>query len=311
VTTQSYSQCIEKVLRYLAPRPCQQVDLHSNYTAASGDIVIDGASPAAQAVRPGSVLEVGTNVMYVLEVSSDSNPIVTVVAGYQGSTDANASSGALVSINPRFTRFDISQAINDELYSLSSPSNGLGQVLTVQLSYIPTFDGYDLGANFDSATSKILGISYAIVAPTKRNPPIRRGDYRVLRNSVDGTFPSGNGLILSNDEYGSRAQPGFPITVAFLAPFSPLVNLSDDLLTVAGVPQTMQDIVAMGAEERLATDREIQRNATNAQPDPRKAPEVPAGGMRAATGGLIVRRQRRIDEERARLFRAWPEMEYR
>lgn len=128
---------------------------------------------------------------------------------------------------------------------------------------------------------------------------------------MDGDFPTGNGIIISNDSYGERAQPGFPITVTFLAPFKTLANLSDDLLTVAGVPLTAQDIVVMGAEERLASDREIARNTTGSQPDPRKATEVPAGAMRGATAALVARRQRRINEEADRIWRSYPQMEWR
>lgn len=317
MATNTFGATIEKVLRYLAPRPAQQVALYANYTAASGTMTINGAQPGAQAVRPGSVLEIGTSVFYVLAVSTDSNPVVTVVGGYQGSTDVSATAGALVSINPRFTRFDCGVAINDEILSLSAPSIGLGQIVPIEVTYIPTYDGYDLTSAFDSQSSKVLEISYKIVAPTRRHPLIRRGDYRVIRNNVDGDFPTGNGVVLSNnglygdDGWGSRAQPGFPITVIILAPFTPVVNLSDDLLTVGGIPATQQDIVVMGAELRLATDREIQRNATNAQPDPRKATEVPAGAMRAATAALELRRQRRINEEADRIFRAYPNAEWR
>lgn len=317
----TYGGAIEKVLRYLAPRPVQQVRLNANYTAASGTMTLNGADPAAVAVRPGAVIEVGTNVLFVTAVSAVTNPVLTVVGGYQGSTDANASSGALVSVNPRFTRFDIAVAINDELLSLTAPDKGLGSVQTVQLTYIPTFDGYDLGSGFDSATSKVLQVSFKIVAPTKRHPPIRRGEYEVIRNNVDGDFPSGNGIVLSNsfndtsimggDGWGSRAQPGFPITVIYAAPYVPLVNLTDDLTTVGLVQNTVQDIVVMGAELRLAADREIQRNTMGVQPDPRKATEVPAGAMKGATTSLELRYWKRISEEANRLFRQYPEMEWR
>ncbi len=46
----TYGAAIEKVLRYLAPRPVQQVRLNTGYTAASGTMTLNGADPAAQAV---------------------------------------------------------------------------------------------------------------------------------------------------------------------------------------------------------------------------------------------------------------------
>ena len=71
------------------------------------------------------------------------------------------------------------------------------------------------------------------------------------------------------------------------------------------------DIVVMGAEIRLAPDREISRNSTASQPDPRKNPEVPAGAMQQSTNKLEARRQRRIDEERSYINRNYPNAEYR
>jgi len=424
----TYGDTIEKVARYLMPRPPQTVSVLTAYTAASSTLILNGSSPSAQAVRPGSLLGIDLEVFYVssvvgtgvasvtgsavslpLTVTTGSNDtfiynyasatisqsfvvppgtystlatlvtaveaavgsfageafstfvtvvpqgtgllftevgnsqqgsgdyfaagthnvatalgiagsgttnftdqlICTVAPGFQGSTEANHSVGAKVYINPRFTMFDISVAVNDEILSLSAPSCGLGQIDTVQITYIPTFDGYDLGSGFDAYSSYVLGVSYKIVAPTRRHPQIRRGDYRVIRNNVDGDFPSGNGIQLNNDRYGERAQVGFPITVIYLAPFATLVNWSDDLLSVGGIPLTCQDIVVMGAECRLASDREIQRNSTAAQPDPRKAPEVPAGAMRGATASLELRRQRRINEEADRIWKRYPNAESR
>lgn len=87
------------------------------------------------------------------------------------------------------------------------------------------------------------------------------------------------------------------------------MNLSDDLLTVAGVPLNMQDIVYMGTMLRLAPDREISRNDASRQPDPRKAPEVPPGAMMAAGNSLYQRYLRRVNEEASRIKRAYPQRE--
>jgi hypothetical protein len=246
-------------------------------------------------------------VFYVESVNT-STGVATVVPGFQGSTEANHSDGALAYINPRFTRWDVSQAINDEILSLNSPENGLGTVTSVLLTYVPAFAGYDLTSAFDGRASRVLEVSYKIAPPVRTYPLIRRGDYRVIRgqSTSQSDFPSGNGIIFYKNAY-----PGLPITVQFLAPFAPLVNLTDDLLTVAGIPLSAQDIVTMGAEIRLAPDREIARNNAGSQPDPRKAPEVPPGAIQQSTTKLEARRQRRIDEERAYINRDYPQAEWR
>ena len=142
-------------------------------------------------------------------------------------------------------------AINDDLLDLSSTDNGLGQILYTQATYNPTFQGYDLGTQFVTPGSRILEINYQIAPPVRTNPQIRRGEFRVLRNANQPTvFPSGNGLIIYKSAY-----PGLPVHIQFLSPFQPLVNLTDDLTSVAGLSPTMYDLPDLGAALRLMDPR--------------------------------------------------------
>jgi len=245
---------------------------------------------------------VDLEVFYVDSVTTTGS--IGVIGGYEGSTPANHAVNAQVTINPRFSLYDIGVAVNDDLLDLSSPSNGLGQIGYTDVTFNPTFMGYDLGTGF-TADGKVLEVSYKIAPPVRSYPLIRRGDYRVLRRQNDPSiFPSGNGLIIYQSAY-----PGLPIHVQYLAPFSPLVNLTDDLTTVAGVPPTAYDIPDLGAAIRLVEPREVKRNFLESQPDPRKAPEVPPGAVGGSIKDLMMRRQSRIDAEAGRILRDYPEAE--
>ena len=140
--------------------------------------------------------------------------------------------------------------------------------------------------------------------PARRYPLIRRGEYRTIRNQTSSDFPNGAGLVIYK---GGRA--GQPIHVQYLAPFTRLVNPTDDVLTVGGVPQSAQDILAMGAALRLAPPREIQRNTMGSQPDPRKAAEVPANAIQSSANALNGQYMKRINEEQSRIRRAFPNAE--
>jgi hypothetical protein len=165
--------------------------------------------------------------------------------------------------------------------------------------------GYDLGSQFDSVTSEVLEVSYQIAPPVRTYPLIRRGQYRVIRNANQPTvFPSGNGIIIYDSAY-----PGLPFHTQFLAPYSPLVNLTDDLTTVAGLPASQYDLPALGAEILLIQPREVKRNFIESQPDPRKAPEVPPAATMNSLQQIQAQRQRRIDAEADRITRAYPERE--
>ncbi len=307
----TYSQAIEKVLRQLIPTQVEQaLQVTTNYVAGSGTLIVDHTDPAfAAAGAPGGILANGLNVFYVKGVSNPGTGALNVVGGYQGSVDANITAGtgpaAQVVMSPKFTRWDISQAINDELGALSAPTEdaGLGQIIrSSAITYVPSFMGYALPATFDPKTSKVLEVQRDEPLPWRRNPLIRRDQYRVDRSGYFGTNIAG--IILYK-----RGWPGFPVRVQYLAPFQPLVSLNDDMLTVAGVDVTAQDVVCWGATLRLAPDREIQRNTMGTQPDPRKSTDVPANAIQSSASALNARYLKRIKQEQKRLTLAFPHCE--
>lgn len=297
----TFNDLIEKTSRRLLSGVQEQtVVLTANCSAGTSTLSIAGGFTGA--IQPGARLSVDLEVFYVSSVTTAG--VITVIPGYEGSTPAAHLAGTQAHINPRFSKFDIGVAINDDLLSLSSPTNGLGQILYDDLTYIPIYQGYDLGPNFDSLSSKVLEVSFKVVPPTRTYPLIRRGMYQVRRNQNTADFPSGNGIIIYE-----AAQPGFPIHVVFLAPFQPLVNLTDNVTTVAGVPTTAVDLPPLGAAIQLMQPREIKRNFLESQPDPRKAPEIPPNAVANSSAKLEQQRQRRIDEEAARIQLSFPEAE--
>jgi hypothetical protein len=301
-TRYTFGGLIEKTLKYLQPVSEMQITLESSVTPGATTLSVDGTSPFLSAIRPGTILGLDLEVFYVVSISSST---LTVEPGYRGSVEAAHAAGTLIVINPRFTRFDIGEALNDELSALSSPDQGLGQILTADITYIPAFQGYALPSTFHNTSSKVMEISFKIAPPVRTYPLIRRNEYRVIRNQSDtSVFTYGAGIIIYR-----RAWPGFPIHVQFLSPFSNLSGLSDDVTVVAGMPDHQQDIPPMGAMLRLATDREIGRNSPTAQPDPRKAPELPPGAMMNATNALERRYKDRCNEERNRFQRSFPNAE--
>jgi hypothetical protein len=297
-------QLIDKIRSRLLSGVRQQiVTLSASYTAGSSTLQVSGNYTGA--VIDGTVLSVDLEEFYVSGVSGSGTLTLSVIPGFNGTTEANHTAGTQAIINDRFPQFDVLQAINDDLADLSSPYNGLGQILFIDQTFNPTYMGYDLGSSFDPVTSSILEVSYQIAPPIRTYPLIKRGMYAVRRNmNQPAVFPSGNALIIYDSAY-----PGLPVHIQFLAPYSPLVNLMDDLTTVAGLPASQYDLPALGAQILLIQPREVKRNFIESQPDPRKAPEVPPGATMNSLQQLQAQRQRRIDAEADRISRAYPERE--
>ena len=281
----NYEDVIQKTKRRLLAGVREQTaNLTETYVANSEVLQIGGEYSGA--IQPGTRLAIDLEIFYV--TSTTTAGAIGVVPGYEGSTPANHNVGSLIFINPRFSYFDIGVAVNDDLLDLSAPDNGLGQIINIAATYNPTFQGYDLGSQFVSPGSKILEVNYQIAPPVRTNPQIRKGTFRVLRNANQPTvFPSGNGLIIYESAY-----PGLPINIQALSPFNPLVNLTDDLTTVAGLPPSMYDLPDLGAALRLMDPREVKRNFYESQPDPRKAVEIPPQAVANSSAKLEGRAAR-------------------
>jgi len=223
----TFGDVIEKVYRRVMGGTRERVVQLVN-AIGSDDVTFQITSQQAAQVAPGVIIAVDLEVMYVTSFDTTVNT-VTVIRGYYGSIATTHAANTLGYLNPRYSRYDIGVAINDDLRSLSSPSNGLFRVGVAEITYNPVFAGYDLGdlpANFID----ILEVRYRIAPPYRTFPAIK--SWKVVRwqqNSTDPVFPSGLGLIIRE-----AGWPGLPIYVTYSAPFISLVDTSDSLVNTPG-----------------------------------------------------------------------------
>jgi hypothetical protein len=258
------------------------------------------------AMRVGAILAVDMELMYVTSWTQ-STGAVTVVRGYNGSTAAAHTANTLVYIQPRYSRFDIGVALNDELARLSSPDMGLFQVGVSTVTYNPVYMGYDLGT-IPTNFIDVLEIRHKIPFPTRNYPKISK--WKVLRSIPDSTvFPSGAGIVLYEGGY-----PGQPLYIQYAAPFTPVdltnsANFTQDVTTLTGMQSTATDIPPLGVEIQLTLPREIRRNFMDVQPDPRKAPEVPSLAISNSVQALTILYNQRVSEEAGRLSRQYTRTE--
>jgi hypothetical protein len=312
----TFGDIIEKVYRrVMGGQRERTVTINQTGGIGSSDSVVTLSGPQTIGVSPGMILATDLELILVLTWNS-STLQASIERGYLGSTQAAHPNGNLCYINPKYSRYDVGVAINDDIRSMSSPANGLYRVGVTQITYNPVLAGYDLGGISDNFND-ILNVRYAIVGPSQNIPAIKR--WSVHRNSPDAAFPSGNAIVIYDGGY-----PGLPMFVTYTAPFIPLVNLTDSLLntpaindiappyngygtstTVENIPPTATDIPALGAEIDLTLPREISRNFLESQPDARKALEVVAGAVAGSVNALITRRADRMSEEADRLTRQY------
>lgn len=247
-------------------------------------------------IQPGALICVDLEVMRVMATNGTAKT-ATVLRGQRGSTAAAHSSGAVVQVNPPYSRWSVFRALNSELDSLSGA--GLYQMKTVDLTYNSSVMGYDLTSV--TSVESIYSVRYQVPGSSKEWPLLHPSKYRFERNASTGDFASGFSLILLSPAYSGQT-----VRVAYKAPFTPFTATSDDAQTVAGLPATANDIPPYGAAMRLIAGHEGGRVNYSTQPDTRRADEVPAGALLQASREWERKREMRISEERARMSRHYP-----
>ena len=246
-------------------------------------------------IVPGTILGIDLEVVRVVDTNASAST-ATVLRGQRGSTAASHSAGAVVQVAPRFTRWSVFSAINDDLDDLSGI--GLYQMLTVDLTYSTSTMGYDLTGVTD--LESIYSVRYSVPS-TKEWPLLLPSEYRFDRKASTTDFASGFSLVLYQGGY-----PGRTVRVAYKAPFARFSAATDDAQSFAGLGATMNDLPPLGAAIRLMSGHEATRVAYESQPDTRRADEVPVGASIQTASAWQRLRATRIDNEMKRLARRYP-----
>lgn len=239
-----------------------------------------------------TVFEVDSELFYVWDADTQTK-VLTVERGFGGTTAASHNSGAVLTVNPKFPRWQVLQALNDELADLSSPMNGLYQMKTVDLSY----NGSDRMLNLAGVTDIIDLYEVRLRYLADDYPVIH--NVRLMRDLPTSDF--GSGMVLAFDD---RVRSG-TIRVVYKAPYS---TFTSEASTVAstGASSGMEDLLVLGAQIRLLAGREVKRNFVESQGDTRRSDEVPAGAMSNSMTNLMRLRRDRVTAEAARLARQYP-----
>ena len=243
--------------------------------------------------REGSVIEIESELMYVWE-SATATKTLTVQRGYDGTTAAAHTAGALAIVNPRFPRQQMLDALNSDIDDLSSTVNGLFRVVAQDISY----NGSDRQLNITSATGIIDLLDVRLRYLADDYPVIR--NVRLQRNLPTADFASGFAIVFDQPVMAGTLR------VVTKREFTRATTEASDLQSVCFVPQSCEDILEMGVILRMMNGREIKRNFIESQGDTRRSDEVPAGSTRDSLTNIQRLRRERIVSEAARLKQQYP-----
>lgn len=285
------TQVINRTVRQLLSGTVERRNkLAANLTTSATSVVL---SYDLDGLRPGSVFEIDSELFYVWEAVSGTKTLI-VERGFNGTTAATHTANAIVTVNPRFPRAQILEALNDELADLSSPMHGLFQVK----SFDDDYNGSDMLINLPQVANIIDILTVHIRHQSDEYFQVRK--VKLVRDLPTDDFSSGYAIKFEQPVRQGRLR------VVYKAPFTALTNESQNLVTYAGLPATCEDIVNIGVQIRMMAPREIKRNFTESQGDTRRAEEVQAGAVGNSITNLIRMRRDRIMAEAHRLTRQYP-----
>ena len=244
-------------------------------------------------LRTGAVFEIDSELFYVWD-ANPSTKTLTVERGYAGTTAASHSSGAVLTLNPRFPRAQMLDAVNADLDDLSSTANGLFRVVTTDLTY----NGSDRQINITGSGTVIELLDARLRYLADDHPVLNAVRLQTGLPTTD--FASGNTLVFDEPVMAGTVR------VRYKAPFVRASSEASDLTTNCFLPTTCDDIIEMGVVMRLMAAREIKRNFTESQSDTRRADEVQAGAVTQSIANIQRMRRERIVAEAGRLKAQYP-----
>jgi hypothetical protein len=284
------SELIEDTNRHLYGSSRQEIN-RLKTTVGTTDVTIELEFDLLGAVR-GSYISIEDEIMYVFSATSASKQLV-VARGYLGTAAAAHTAAAIVEVNPRFPREFIKEALKREINSYGPR---LFRVTAHNISTLTDGLSYDMPV---SDFYHVVGITGKYTDSSAR-PALF--SFNIEREMDTADFSSGSALLLN-----SALTLGSTLRLRIARPFDTSTFLDGtDVEATVGLAYSMVDIPSIGAAYRLLSTREIPRTNMAAQPEPRRAEEVPPGHISSVVQQLKRMRDERISEEQFTLREKYP-----
>lgn len=247
------------------------------------------------------VVEIGDEMILVKKYDRNTG-LVTVMAGVNGrgsdgTVATSHSSGDIVTADPRYPLTRIQEAINDTIQAIYPDIWVFGEF---EFPYVAARYEYPVPADVED----VYKVTWNTIGPSAIWRPARTYRFNPQTSTTPGQVkptPTPTGKTIQILDGG--IVPGRNIRVTYIKPPNVLVNGSDDFTTTTGLPERMIDMITYGACWRMLPGWEAGRLQQQSIEATERAPLVPTGAATDASKYFLGLYQRRLDEERDRLFR--------
>jgi len=218
----------------------------------------------------------------------------TNARGVEGTTAASHALNALITDDPVFPRQRIKDAINDTIRGVYPD---LWVFANTEFNYVAARYEYVL----PSAAEDVYKVVVNTIGPSRVWFPAQK--WRFNSQSSLGTSQSPSGATGKSLQLYDFIVPGRSVRVTYTKAPTVLVNNSDDFEGVSGLPERVVDLITYGACWRLLPAYEAARLQQQNIEATERAPLVPPGSAMKASELFLSLYQKRLAEERDRLFR--------
>jgi hypothetical protein len=281
---------VDEVLINLAGYTLQQ-DKSTHLTATLATTTSTIASPtvlqlASTDLGKGTI-EIGEELLWVDSFDRIANTatVSPYGRGYLGTTAATAAAGTRVVISPTFPRYVVKKAINDTIRALGA---SIFAVKQTTFTYNAAITTYELE---NKNIRNILTMHWESIGPSKEWIRVKRFDFDAL--------PEINtwGATTQTVTIGDIITPGRTVKVVYATEPEALSSNSDVFTTVTGLPESVRDVVIIGAAYRLLTYLDPARSAMVSPQADETDSKRPFGSSGNSTRQLFALYTQRLAEE--------------
>lgn len=281
----------DEVLMNLSGYTFQQ-DRSTYLTAAVTTLTSPSSSPTVLSLASSDnlgkgIIEVGDELMWVDSFDRIANTatIAPYGRGYLGTTAATAAVDTKVTISPIFPRFSITKAINDTIRAIGSQLMVIKQTTFTYNAAVTTYDLSDLNIE------NILTVMWQSTGPSKEWIRVNRYDFDPFAEVA--TWGANSQTITIKEPI----TPGRTVKVMYITTPTPFTSSSQELTAQTGYPESVKDVLVLGAAYRLLAYLDPAR-ASQISP---QADEIdakrPFGSANNATRQIFALFQQRLKEE--------------
>ena len=241
------------------------------------------------------IIEIDEELLWV--ESFDSTSKVLNIApgfgrGYRNTSPAPHAQYAQITLSPSFPKSVIKKAVNDTIKSMYPK---IWATTSTSFTFNPAVSTYALPDDAE----EILAVTWESLGPTKEWIPVRRWRMDGMANS--SKFNS-NATITIYDP----VSPGRTVQVWYTTEPNTLDSNTDEFSDVSGFPDSVQDIVVLGASYRLLSFIDAGRlNLTSAESDNANT-KIPSNAAISTSKYIYALYQQRLTEEASKLQSKYP-----